>query len=224
MNKSKTFLALFFMFFMSISFAQTEKEEKKMVEKMCKELKKISHLDDSIRIQHVFDNNLPFYLASSMYNEENTDSIINHLLFNFYQECDEYAILYSKVYHDDPSWELLIEKPIIKISEEEVNQFKQHNQFYYFEPSSGNKTFITLKDGYWLEKMEDDTFSKCKIKWRKKGFTLIFEESNNVYKKEHNKKGDKYYYTLLEKKESYYWVQLKNKGRKTSAKYKLYKL
>lgn len=111
--------------------------------------------------------------------------------------CPKYRMIISDEKGD---WELLKRRPDSKLDKTTCRELFNYNILYYLE-SSGDSTFVTFKDKFWMESIQQGKyFSKCRMSWDTDcEFTLTFIESNEPYRIKHNKKRAQFHYTIVEK-------------------------
>lgn len=94
----------------------------------------------------------------------------------------------------------------------------RESKFYYLtqRPNSEIKdtTFVSISKNKYLEKMRNrTTFSRSKIIWKDNcKFQLIFEESNDPFKKEMLKKGQVFNYEIIANEEDSFFLQIEWDG------------
>ncbi|RLJ34064.1 hypothetical protein CLU97_3557 [Chryseobacterium sp. 7] len=177
-----------------------------MIDKMCLDLKKNETLSDSLKIESINQKFILPYLAQ--FPDSEHEDKFNHIYFRLQKRCQHFKEFLQRT---DPikndSWIRLDTRPNITISESEINNFKNNNQFYYLEYDGGEKIIVKTDKNFWIETFVDGTNSKLHYKWiGKNKFELEFIESNNTIRKNFSKKGDRYIYQIINKEDNFYWI------------------
>jgi|GEM_PF-6693050 len=90
-------------------------------------------------------------------------------------------------------------QPPSSITREECASFWNIHQFTYHNADS-TLVHLTLNNNYWIDRMEDGTYSKLTLdKFNDQTFNICFVGSNNPLKALYSIPGDIYCYQLLEK-------------------------
>ena len=104
----------------------------------------------------------------------------------------------------------------------------KNGEFYYLTQRPDSKvmdtTFITISGESYLEKMRNrTTYSQLKINWTNDcSYELIFEESNDPFKKELSKKGDTFSYEVVANEDESFFVEIDWQG--TVYQYQIFKI
>lgn len=205
--KKYLFAALFL--FITISRSQSVKSVDSLNLEICKSLVQNKNLDNEIRMNTMEKSHIFPYL--SRFN----DTIIQKRLFaqiyyRLLKNCDEFRTLFPAEPFSNGYGEQSTE-PMINISKEQCNHFDEISKYYYIDGNS-KKVEVTLRDNLWIEKFEDNTYSK--LYYRKKSncqFELEFIESNNFSRGNLSVKGEKYLYKIFNEENEIYSIYLKNK-------------
>ena len=218
----KNIILLFSIILSPILFGQIKSNKTDiMIDEMCKDLKSNEKLSDSLKIKSLNEKYILNYL--NQFPDSDREAKNDNLFFRFQKRCPYFRDFLQKI--DPPagdSWVKLIEKPQSKITNDEIVEFTNIDNFYYFE-YNGQKTSVNTTKKYWQETFTDGTTSKLFITWSdKEHFILEFIESNNTSRKNFSSKGDKYYYTLLSKENNYFWVLVEIRGQPDFFKFKLF--
>lgn len=97
-------------------------------------------------------------------------------------------------------------------------EFKE-SKFYYLTQRPGSQiqdtTFVSISKDEYLEKMRDrTTYSRSKINWKDNcKFDLIFEESDDPFKKEMFEKGQVFNYEIIANENDSFFLELEWKGK-----------
>ena len=95
----------------------------------------------------------------------------------------------------------------------------RESKFYYLTQRPDSKiqdtTFVSISKDEYLEKMRNrTTYSRSKISWKDNcKFDLIFEESNDPFKKEMFKKGQVFNYEIIANENDSFFLELEWKGK-----------
>ena len=119
-------------------------------------------------------------------------------------------------------WELLSEKPVSKLDKKACNDFNTRKEYYYIEADNGDTVRVTIENKKWIEDFVDGTYSQLKFYWVSDcEFELEFISSNNKFRKNYSKAGDKFRYALLEKGEKYFSTSVVIPGQNDYSKFKI---
>lgn len=150
------------------------------------------------------------------------DKVFNQLFFRLQRNCVEFQLLLEALNPELEAPERLAERPVSKITPQQLEEFKKIKKFYYTEPD-GAKTKVTVDNGFWQDKFKDRTFSKLYMKWiGEHEFQLEYIESNNTTRKFLSMPGDKYNYIIISKEDKYYWVCDYIPGQENYTMFKLF--
>ncbi|QQQ28504.1 hypothetical protein [Chryseobacterium indoltheticum] len=193
----------------------------KIIDEMCLNFKSTENLNDSLRIESLTQKFILPYLGQ--FSDSDYENKMENLYFRFQKRCEYFRDYLQRISPPQgENWMKLNARPEIKVSDKEINQFKNNSNFYYFE-YSGEKTLVNTDKKYWTEIFEDGTSSKLLYTWiGKNKFELEFIESNNNTRKNFSKKGDKYFYEIINKESNYYWVIVEIPGQSEILKFKLF--
>ncbi len=192
-------ILIIFLFTPFCFYCQTIEDIDQLTFSICKTLNEPGHKkSDSARIQDAFNENIPKFGAQFNL-VEFSDDLVNKIFLRLQRNCDEYKRIDNRLYPDElkGDWKSLDIKPISKIFASECNQyFKKHKKFYYFE-AGGDKTFVNIEKGFWIDTFTDGTTSKLYFKKNDCKFELTFIESNNDLRKNFSVKGNQYFYEVI---------------------------
>lgn len=155
---------------------------------------------------------------------KNTDpeQVYQQIFFRMQRNCLELILLLERLDPRSQEKERMVEKPKTQLSSAQIEEFKKISKFYYLE-SDGVKTKVVVKDGKWLDKFKDKSFSKLHMRWIGEAeFELEFIESNNITRKNLSIPGDKYNYQVISKEDKFYWMSYNVPGQANYTKFKLY--
>lgn len=176
---------------------------------ICKSLVQNKNLDNEIRMNTMEKSYIFPYLLR--FNDTIIQKkIFTQIYYRLLKNCDEFRNLFPAEPFSNGYGEQNKE-PIIHISKEQCNHFDKTSKYYYVE-NDGKKVEVTLTDDLWIEKFEDNTYSK--LYYRKKSncqFELEFIESNNFSRGNLSVKGEKYFYKIFNEENETYSIYLKNK-------------
>lgn len=176
---------------------------------ICKSLVQNKNLDNEIRMNTMEKSYIFPYLLR--FNDTIIQKkIFTQIYYRLLKNCDEFRSLFPAEPFLNGYGEQNKE-PIINISKEQCNHFDKISKYYYVE-NDGKKVEVTLTDDLWIEKFEDNTYSK--LYYRKKSncqFELEFIESNNFSRGNLSVKGEKYLYKIFNEENETYSIYLKNK-------------
>lgn len=176
---------------------------------ICKSLVQNKNLDNEIRMNTMEKSYIFPYLLR--FNDTIIQKkIFTQIYYRLLKNCDEFRNLFPAEPFSNGYGEQNKE-PIINISKEQCNHFDKTSKYYYVE-NDGKKVEVTLTDDLWIEKFEDNTYSK--LYYRKKSncqFELEFIESNNFSRGNLSVKGEKYFYKIFNEENETYSIYLKNK-------------
>lgn len=203
MKKFFTVLVLFFSIFL---FCQ-ESVEDSIVIKVCNDLPNYKNLADKDKIKTVFKLHLFEYIQKKA--PAKRDSIFRSFESRLQRRCNEYMDIRDRISNHKPgNWDFLEKIPESKVTDTEINEFKNTQNFYYVQ-KDGSKVNVIIKDNLWTDLFSNKTFSKLKFEWlTKNSFQIEFIESNNVSRKGASRKGDKFIYTIIEKNNDFYKLVL----------------
>ena len=184
--------------------AQTIADKDVLVSKMCDDLDKNKHLSDSLRIQEVYKSH--FYPYLDQIKKIHVDSVAKSVFYRFQRNCPEFLRILSKMDPGTGDWEILKpeEKPKIVATKSQCAIFDESTKLTYLE-NNGDKVGVDLKDGIWIDRFVDGTYSRLNFKWINDcEFELEFIESNNETRKNLSKVGDVYSYEIISKEQSHF--------------------
>lgn len=205
----KRYILLILLSYSHLCNSQSVKSIDSLNIEICKSLIQNKNLDNEIRTNTMEKSHIFPYL--SRFNDTIIQKkIFTQIYYRLLKNCDEFKTLFPA----EPFLEGYGEQnkePIINISKEQCNHFDKISKYYYFD-GDGKKVEVTLSGNLWMEKFEDNTYSK--LHYRKKSncqFELEFIESNNFSRESLSVKGEKYLYKIFNEENKTYSVYLKNK-------------
>jgi hypothetical protein len=95
----------------------------------------------------------------------------------------------------------------------------RESKFYYLNQRPNSQiqdtTFVSISKDEYLEKMRNrTTYSRSKINWKDNcKFDLIFEESDDPFKKEMFEKGQVFHYEIIANEDDSFFLELEWKGK-----------
>lgn len=203
------------------SQSQTLKEIDSISKEFCKYLNTTKDIqNDDTRINNFYQNKFDVYLEN--FDAEKVDKIGQQLFYRLQRNCLDFCQLLERLHPPKESVNRTKKKPITKLTNLEIESFKNKNGFKYFE-NNGNKTHVEMVNNYWKEVFTDSTYSMLKYKWVNNfEFELEFIESNNEIRKAYSVKGDKFIYGVINKSENYYLISSKIENQTHYELFKLY--
>lgn len=189
---------------------------------MCEDLNLNKHLNDSIRIDNIYKKH--FYPYLSTVSEKDFDSIAERVYYRFQAHCPEFLKILDRNNPGKGDWEIISkeEKPISIANTDDCKSITLLTNLSYLE-HDGKKVLVQIKDGYWIEKFTDGTFSKLNFTWLNNcEFQLEFLESNNETRKNISNKGDKFNYEIITKEDAYYSMVANMPKQDMYLKFKIY--
>jgi hypothetical protein len=157
---------------------------------------------DTQRLILVYEQHLFPFIEG--FPQERDEEIWTSIFYRFQQRCAEFKRILERLDPGKGDWKRVLEQPVRSISESECRKFLDHADLKYIE-STGDTVRISIKDGYWIDKFRDGTFSRLILRWINDcEFEISFVESNNEVRRNLSKPGDKYVYRILNKGAGYY--------------------
>lgn len=204
-----------------LGFSQSMIEIDSLSEVMCKYLEESNDFqNDTLRIGSLYNEILYPYLANI--EENKIDSVGQKIFYRLQRNCVEFRGILLRLAPTKEEVVIKNSKPISKISRKELKKFKKFEKFKYHEVA-GEETIVTLKDGYWIDKFEDGTYSKLSFKWiNDTEFKLTYLDSNNETRSNFSVKGDEFIYNVLNKEANYYLMSVNIPGQQVYEEFKLY--
>ncbi len=201
--------------------SQTLKEIDSISKEFCKYLNTIKHIqNDHTRINNFYQNKFDVYLEK--FDTEKVDKIGQQLFYRLQRNCLDFCQLLERLYPPKESIYRTKKKPKTKLTNLEIERFKNKNRFKYLE-NNGNETHVEMANNYWKDVFTDSTYSMLKYKWVSDfEFELVFVESNNEIRTAYSITGDKFIYGVIEKGENYYLISSKIESQSHYELFKLY--
>ncbi len=200
--------------------------EDSMIVDMCKTLMRTTGTD-SARINYLYQHFLYPYMAQ--YPSAEQEKAGMRVYYRLQRLCQEFNNILARSAGENDNWETVKDELAErKISNKECRQFFSHKNYFYFESDGGDVVNLEIKNGYWLDKFKDGSYSRLKVeKIDKCIFDIVYLESNNQSRMYFNKKDDRYRYHILEKRDGYYILAVETIGMipaRNSKKYLLFTL
>ena len=219
-------ILIIFLFIPFCFSAQSIEDIDQLTFSICKALSEPGHKKaDSARLQDAFNENMPKF-ATQFKLVDFSDDLVSKIFLRLQRNCDEYQKIDMRLYRNDvkSDWKILDIKPISKISASECNlYFKKHKKFYYFE-AGGDKTFVDIGKGFWIDTFIDGTTSKLYFKKKDCKFELTFIESNNELRKNFSVKGNRYFYEVISLENKVLTIITQSEEAKSYYQFNLYPL
>nr|WP_299385058.1 hypothetical protein [Allomuricauda sp.] len=187
---------------------------------MCDYLQKLEIENDTVKINTLYEKQLFPYLRN--FDQSNAQQVGQQVFYRLQRNCLEFLNLLDRLEPPKEAVDRVTEKPIPEISKDELRDFKEQKEFYYYEVS-GDTTKVLMDNGKWIDSFSDGTYSRLSYNWLKENeFELIFIESDNETRSNFSVKGDTYRYQVLSKDENFYNLSLYIPGQTTYVKFKMY--
>lgn len=200
------FLIILSLLFSLQSFSQSKVNIDSLIEKMCYSLNTDSFESDSASLINMFAKHLGNYEGKISPSE--LDSLYTKCFFKLQKSCKLFKTMLDKIDPGKGDWITVSEIPVTKISKLDCEEFFSIKKFKYLE-STGDTVNVNFTGNYWIECFTDASYSKLVIKKISScDFELIFEESDNLPRKNMSNPGDRYKYRVLEKNKGYFLLLL----------------
>jgi len=204
----------------NLSFSQSVKEIDSVSYVMCDYLKNLEIKNDTLKINTLYENQLYPYLGK--FEQSQSQKIGQQVYYRLQRNCVDFQNLLDRLDPPKEAVTRMTEKPKSEISVKQLNEFKNKNEFYYYEVT-GDTTKVEMENGEWIDSFSDNTYSNLKYNWiNDTEFELIFIESNNESRSNISVKGDKYIYQVLAKEDGFYLMTLNIPGQNNFERFKLY--
>lgn len=202
----KKLLIIFLIVVTNFTFSQTIEEVDSVSYIMCNFLENVDISNDTLKINSLYEEQMTPFLSTV--EEENKSKVSTQLWYRLQKNCVEFRNLLDRLDPPKGDHTRSAKQPKSKISKKDLQNFKDLNEFYYFE-ASGEKTKVIAVDGIWLDLFSDSTYSKLTYNWiSKTEFELVFIESDNESRSNFSIKGDMYLYKVLSKENQYYLISI----------------
>jgi len=204
MKKTCLFFCAAFLF-PHLYYSQTQQEIDALCNTICTSIEKSDAPSDQEKIEEAFEEHIMDFIE--FHELTVVEELMDKVYFRLQKVCGTFTTMLTNSNQslENGDWEIINEKPEIKLSKKEARSFAKENGIYYFE-TDRKKTFVTIKGGKWIETFSDNTQSILKFKWTgDTTFDLIFIESDNITRKNFSNPGDVYNYTLTSKEDGYYY-------------------
>ena len=193
--------------------ASSQDLTKKLSKQICKCLEKndVTSLEEmnpcfeSVIVKNI-ENMYKYYNVKTM-DEIDFDKIGNGVGAELVKECD-----YIIPYLTDPKYNIDKDYPIDKNLD---CSNLRNGEFYYLNSTKNSNvndtTFVSINENVFMERMRNGrTYSFLDIVWKDDcRFDLIFKQSNDPFKSELSKVGDKYEYEMIASTPSSYIIKMK---------------
>jgi hypothetical protein len=212
---------LYSAFLLSSFMLFSQSVEDKLIDDLCLDIKKAKNLSNEEKLIQIDQRLIPYL---SNFEENEIEEKFDYIFIRLQKVCEEFSSLIQEIQPPNvaDNWVKLSEYPTIEISEEELDEFKKHSLYYYYE-YDGAITNVTITDNLWTDNFVDGTFSKLKFRWvSKTKFEIEFIESDNNIRKNLSKPGEKYYYQIINRENNYYWLLLEIPESNELWKFKFY--
>ena len=201
-------------------FSQTMTEIDPVSNLMCDYLKNLKIENDTLKINSLYEIQLYPYLGKI--EQSKTQKVGQQVFYRLQRNCVEFRNLLDRLEPPKETVTRITEKPKSEISKKQLKEFKNQQEFYYYEVD-GDTTKVKMEKGNWVDSFSDKTFSKLTYNWISESeFELIFIESNNETRSNFSLKGDKYMYQVLSKENGFYLMTVNIPGQETFEKFKMY--
>jgi hypothetical protein len=218
--KKKIILASIPFIISLISYGQSDIQKDSLINEICKSIIENVEQSDSIKITMAYNRHLFPYL--SKYAKEEQEIIWENLFFRLQRNCKEFKEIVDKVSEQKGDWKSIDKKPVTISSKKTCKDFLRHKKYKYLE-TSGDTVNLSIKNGFWIDRFEDGTYSKLKFNWISDcEFDIEFIESDNQSRKNFSKPGDKYRYQIIDKKQTYYDMSVEILGTNRYMTFKIY--
>ncbi len=203
--------------------AQVMETKDSLVSEICKSVSRLQDLDDSVAFWTAVSTPLePFF---SRMEKKVADQAWMYINMRLQRNCKHFSDFLKHLYPvDKGDWEELDTMPAVKASTSECRSILDYKTLAYLE-GNGDTVHLDLNKDYWIDRFDDGTYSKLSFRWLTEcEFEISFIESNNRFRKNLSKPGDKYRYTLIEKKDHYYEVvaEVVGSGNNDLTKFRIY--
>lgn len=220
LNEMKKILIISLIGIPHITVSQTITEIDSVSYVMCDYLKNLDIKSDKRKIKSLYKKALYPYL--DYFPQSQTQKIGQQVYYRLQRNCVEFRNLLDRLEPPKEAVTRITEKPEPEISKEQLMEFKNQKEFYYFEVA-GDTTKVIMDKGIWTDLFSNKTFSKLTYNWiNETEFELIFVESNNETRSYFSVKGDKYIYQILSKGDGFYRMTVNIPGQNTFEKIKMY--
>ncbi len=184
---------------------------------ICSSIKSNTTIDDKNMLELIINEHIYPYLRKQA--SESRD----HIELRTERLCPEYSALAYRVNENNGDWVLLKQKPKTLISQELCSQFYDNQSYYYLE-ATGDKVIVEMKDGFWIDRFLDNTYSKLKlVRESDCEYYIQFIESNNSMRNKFSKVGDIYKYQILNYKDDKFYISAHIPGQDQYYKFIMYK-
>lgn len=217
----KNLLLLFLALSATTLFSQTIEEIDTASDEICEYLSTLDYVEnDEIKLDIIYRNKFTDF--SENLPEDKVEEAQKKLYYRLQRNCVLFQKLLIRLDPPKDDVELTTEKPKSKLSKKELKSFKNTEYFSYLEVA-GDRTNVTIKNGFWQDNFADNTYSKLNFKWiGTNEFELEFIESNNETRSNLSVPGDKYIYEIIEKTKDYYLLCVNVEGQDMYQVFKMY--
>lgn len=204
----------------SYTKAQSIQQIDSVAAMMCDHLKDLKVKNDTARLEYLYKSQLYPYIATV--ERAKSREVGNRVYYRLQRNCTTFSELLDRLEPPKEAQQRVTIKPTPSISAQDISEFKNKENFYYFEVN-GDTTLVHMKDGKWKDQFTDQTTSNLDYTWLNDyEFELTYLHSNNEGRSLFSAPGDTYIYQLLDKKDTYYEMSLNIPSQKVYVKFKLY--
>jgi hypothetical protein len=169
---------------------------------MCESIIQTANESDTQRLILVNERHLLPFIAD--FPKDKQEEIWTSIFYRFQIKCAEFKQILERLDPGKGDWKRVSEHPVKSIEDSECGKLLDHPDLKYIE-STGDTVRLSVKDGYWIDKFGDGTYSRLIFRWQGDcAFEISFVESNNEVRRSLSKPGDKYVYRILNKGDGYY--------------------
>ncbi|WP_306640830.1 hypothetical protein [Sanyastnella coralliicola] len=179
---------------------------------ICDRMEELDIKNDEELMDKLYNEIAIPYIMS--YPERKRQDAADRLFFRLQRNCTAFSLLLDRLSPPKSGTGRIFEKPEPTISDEDLQMFKEVDEFYYLEVD-GVRTYVTMEKGIWKDHFADDTYSKLSYEWiNEYEFVLEFIKSNNLGRANLSVKGDQYIYQVLSKEKNHFRVSVNVPGQR----------
>jgi hypothetical protein len=221
MKVSGFWVALFFLFTIKAA-AQDKQVLEDFTDNLCACFEKNKGMSDSTIFFHCLNEAFKEVKGLPKTKKE-IEKLVIKSTYVLQKDCQSFIEHTSRLYPQKGDWKDFDTNQIKQLDTPACNDFSNKQAFYYLE-HDGDTTFVTIKDGIWMDSFKNGKFySKCSFRWISAcDFELEFIKSNEATRKGLSVKGDKYYYKILGKEGNYFKTITYTDKKKVWHEFKLY--
>ena len=178
-----------------ILHGQSQEAKDSLISLMCKKITESTALNDTTRIINAYREHL--YPFLDKFTDEKRNEIGKSIYLRMQMTCGSFKEILLRLEPPNKEFEKIIEKPTTFPDKKTCRDFIS-NRKYFYRDSPGDTVQLVIKDGHWIDKFKDGTYSKLKIHWMTDcEFELEFVASDNPVRSSFSKKGDRYKYYVI---------------------------